>query len=429
MMKWQGIGFAALLTAAVAQTPALAQQKTVTWVTHPAILKATGDGELLRKFEQQTGIKVEVTTFPTDALGPKINTEFVAGSDAYDIVSTADAFWTSSLARFVEPLEALMQKKPLPAGGLADFSPGFVQQFRVPQTPDGKVYGIPNRMSVDILYYRKDLLEAAGLPVPGTLDAYVETARKLTKDTNGDGRPDIFGMVYQGIQSQQGALDWYDWAAPLGVDILTPPDWKAPAFNTPAAVKSLEMRRKVIAEGIASPGSLSYSFDDAINAMAQGNAAMTIMSPAYFVRLEDPKASTVSGKIGYAPAPRDPSVKNAYFARGWALMINKASKRKDEAWELISFLTSPENQIWMAVNQGNPISRISVAKDAAFAEKVPVAGALVDALANAKIQPNAPALPRAYDVLAKHLSAAQGGQVPAAKALADADQEVRALIK
>src|SRR4051812_19984212 len=66
MRMWQGACFAALLTAA-AQTPALAQQKTVTWVTHPAILKATGDGELLRKFEQQTGIKVEVTTFPTDA--------------------------------------------------------------------------------------------------------------------------------------------------------------------------------------------------------------------------------------------------------------------------------------------------------------------------------------------------------------------------
>lgn len=404
-------------------------QRTVTWITHPVILKATGDGELLRKFEQQTGIKVEVTTFPTESLGPKITSEFVGGSDAYDVMSMAESFWTAGLTRYVEPLDAWIEKKPLPAGGLADFSAGFVQQFRVPQTPDGKIFGIPNRMSVDLLYYRKDLLEAAGLPVPRTLDEYYETARKLTKDANGDGKPEIYGLVYQGIQSQQGALDWYDWAAPLGVDILAPPDWKTAAFNTPAGVKALDLRRRAVAEGIASPGVLGYSFDDSINAMAQGNAAMTVMYSAYFARLEDPKTSAVAGKIGYAPAPRDPAVKEAYFARGWALFINGKSRRKDEAWELIRFLTAPENQVWMAINQGNPVSRISAAKSPEFAAKVPVADALAQAFATTKIQPNIQALPRVYDALAKHISAAQAGSVPAAKALADADKEIGALLK
>ncbi len=144
------LGSAALVGAVAMPAVLRAQRKTVTWMTHPAILAATGDGELLRKFEAERGIKVEATTFPTEALGPRIQSEFVARSPAFDVVSVADAFWTSSLARFVEPLEDHMKRAPLP-GGLEDFSPGMVQQFRVPQTPNGPIMGIPQRISVSLL--------------------------------------------------------------------------------------------------------------------------------------------------------------------------------------------------------------------------------------------------------------------------------------
>jgi multiple sugar transport system substrate-binding protein len=419
-------GFAVVATTISAPGIPLAQQRTVNWITHPVIFDVTGKGELLKKFTEQTGIKVEVTTFPTDALAQRIPAEFIANSDAFDLMSIAESFWTTSLARFAEPLEPFIEKSPLPAGGLADFSGGMVQQFRVPQTAQGRIYGIPNRMSADILFYRKDLLAAAGLAVPKTLDEYYEVAKKLTNKTPGQ---EMFGVVYQGIQSQQGVLDWYDWAAPQGVDILTPPDWKQAAFNTPAAVKTLELRRRMVAEGLASPGVLSYSFDDAINAMAQGRAAMSIMSPAYWTRLEDPKSSTIAGKVGYAAAPRDPAVKEAYFVRGWSLVLNKASKNKDAAWELIKFLTAPEQQAYMAINHGNPISRISVLRNPDVAAKIPVSAAAAEALASARIQPNSPALPRVWDALAKHISAAQAGSVSAADALAAAERDVAPLLK
>jgi ABC-type glycerol-3-phosphate transport system substrate-binding protein len=189
------------------------------------------------------------------------------------------------------------------------------------------------------------------------------------------------------------------------------------------------MRRRMVAEGLASQGVLGYSFDDAISAMAQGKAAMSIMSPAYWTRLEDAKSSTVAGKIGYAAAPRDPAIKDAYFVRGWALMINKASKRKDDAWELIRFLTAPEQQAAMAVQFGNPISRLSVLADPEVAAKIPVSAAAREALASAKIQPNTPALPRVWDAVAKHVSAAQAGAVSAKDALDAAERDVAPLLK
>lgn len=416
------VGSVASASALAAPSLLRAQQQTVTWITHPVIFDATAKGEMFKAFTEQTGIRVEVATFPTDALAQRIPAEFVANSDAFDVLSMAESFWTTSLARFVEPLEPWMEKKALPAGGLEDFSKGMVSQFRVPQTESGRMYGLPNRMSTDILFYRKDLLEAAGLSPPKTLDEYYAAAKALTK-------PDVYGVVYQGVQSQQGVLDWYSWAAGLGVDILAPPDWKKAAFNTPAAVKALDLRRKMVAENLANPGVLSYSFDDAINAMAQGRAAMSIMFSAYWARLADPKSSTVVGKIGYAAAPRDPNVDGAYFVRGWSLLMNKASKRKDAAWELIRFLTAPEQQARMAIDHGNPVSRLSATRDPNVVAKIPVMPAVSEALSKAKIQPNTSSLPRVWEILAKHVGAAQSGQTPAAKALADAEQEVNAILR
>src|SRR5690349_19737787 len=184
MIDRRSVSALGLAAAASVSAPAVlrAQNRVVSWVTHPAIFAATGDGELLKKFEAQTGVKVEAATFPTETLGQRLQQELVARSTAFDVMSMADAFWTTSVARFCQPLDDLIKSSPIPNGGLADFAPGMVQQFRVPQTPDGPIIGIPQRISVSLLYYRDDLLKAAGLAPPKTLDEFIAAGKALTKD-------------------------------------------------------------------------------------------------------------------------------------------------------------------------------------------------------------------------------------------------------
>jgi multiple sugar transport system substrate-binding protein len=423
MIDRRSLSVFGLAAAASVSAPAVlrAQNRVVSWVTHPAIFAATGDGELLKKFEAQTGVKVEAATFPTETLGQRLQQELVARSAAFDVMSMADAFWTTSVARFCQPLDDLIKSSPIPNGGLADFAPGMVQQFRVPQTADGPIIGIPQRISVSLLYYRDDLLKAAGLVPPKTLDEFVAAGKALTKDG-------MHGVVFQGAQGQVGVLDWYEFAAPLGVDMLAPPDWKKAAFDTPAGVRALELRRKLIVDGIANQGVVAYGFDDAINAVAQQKAAMSVMFSAYWPRFEDAKTSQVVGKVAYAAPMRDPGVDLAYPARGWGLMINGASAKKDAAWEFIKFLTDAPQQKWMVLNKGNPVSRVSVARDPDVASALPIAKALSDALPHAKIMPNAPQLPRVYDSLSRHLGAALSGGASAADALKAARAEVDKLL-
>ncbi|MGI6558382.1 MAG: ABC transporter substrate-binding protein [Limnochordia bacterium] len=46
-----------------------------------------------------------------------------------------------------------------------------------------------------VLWYRKDLFEEKGLDVPKTWSEWLHAAKELTIDTDGDGKPDIYGML------------------------------------------------------------------------------------------------------------------------------------------------------------------------------------------------------------------------------------------
>jgi multiple sugar transport system substrate-binding protein len=61
---------------------------------------------------------------------------------------------------------------------------------------NGKTYGLPKDASAEIVFYNKAMFIERGVPLPTadwTWDDYLAAAQKLTRDTDGDGRIDIFG--------------------------------------------------------------------------------------------------------------------------------------------------------------------------------------------------------------------------------------------
>ncbi|MEV5876117.1 sugar ABC transporter substrate-binding protein [Streptomyces sp. NPDC052101] len=57
-----------------------------------------------------------------------------------------------------------------------DFNPAVL----TPKTYEGRIWGIPQVVDMQMLYYRKSLLKDAGVEPPATLDALVDAAKKLT---------------------------------------------------------------------------------------------------------------------------------------------------------------------------------------------------------------------------------------------------------
>ena len=60
---------------------------------------------------------------------------------------------------------------------MADYLPSMIKDGKV----DGKLFGLPIAGEAQILYYRKDVLEAAGIAPPKTLDELHAAAVKLNK--------------------------------------------------------------------------------------------------------------------------------------------------------------------------------------------------------------------------------------------------------
>lgn len=61
----------------------------------------------------------------------------------------------------------------------------------------GKICAVPYNISTPVLFYNKGLMEKAGLDPtkpPSTWKELLEYSKKITKDTSGDGEPDIWGL-------------------------------------------------------------------------------------------------------------------------------------------------------------------------------------------------------------------------------------------
>jgi len=151
---------------------------------------------LLKDFEGRTGIKVNLEAYGEDQLTQKLTTEFTAGGSDIDVfmqrpLQEARQYvqnkWYADLNPFVKDLA----KTPAD-WNFRDFQSGAVGTELV----KGQLTGIPIVVEHEVLYYRKDLLKAAGLSVPKTLGELMKAAQKLTDKDKGQ-----FGFVARGQRS------------------------------------------------------------------------------------------------------------------------------------------------------------------------------------------------------------------------------------
>ena len=160
---------------------------TVNILTRPGYVIAGRLAERGKEFEAATGGKIVVTEVPFAEIFPKIQNDWSTGTNSIDVGVFA-AGWGVELdaAGLLEDLDPYIAKDT--KIDLADVAPYF-REF------GQKVGGKTKMLMVDgdfqMVYYRKDILEKAGLAPPKTWDEYIDVASKIHgQDMNGDGAPD-----------------------------------------------------------------------------------------------------------------------------------------------------------------------------------------------------------------------------------------------
>jgi multiple sugar transport system substrate-binding protein len=243
-----------------------------------------------KKMGEYPGIKFEAELIPFDQALEKMQIHLSQGAPTYDIMAT-DAFLSTFAERgWLMPLDPLIAKFRQ-AVEWDDVNPILVRDVC---SYKGKVYGVPNLSISMFFFYRKDLLDAAGLKPPTTMDEWIATAKALTKPEQkqygttltlkaGDGFQNDFTYF---LRTYGG--DWYD------------KDWKV-TIDSEAGVKALTTMKELMK--YAPPNVLAFHNDESTVAMQQGLTAMGLLWQSRALAMDNAQASQVVGKVDFAVPP------------------------------------------------------------------------------------------------------------------------------
>ncbi|MGE5574469.1 MAG: ABC transporter substrate-binding protein [Bacteroidota bacterium] len=294
---------------------------------------------LVPEFEKATGIKVILEEVPYEHLPNKALLNFTTKSSDYDIVHDDWLFHAYGYAKagYLEPLDKFLKDPVLGKGAdLEDFPPVLINSMKV----DGKLYGLPLYSDSTFLMYRKDLFEEYGVKVPTAMADLEEAAKKLTLDTNDDGKVDIYGITLRAKRGIHMTWTWSNFFIAFGAKYFD--DSMKPVVNSPEAIKATEYYVNLVKQ-YCPPGATNYGWEENRIAFEQGRAAMTVDASVNAGFAEDPEKSKVAGKVGYALIPKGKAYGINLSLH--SLYISSFSKHKEAAFEFIKWATSKETQM------------------------------------------------------------------------------------
>ncbi|MDJ0353021.1 sugar ABC transporter substrate-binding protein [Pseudarthrobacter sp. PH31-O2] len=315
----------------------------------------------LDRFTEKTGVKVKLEVIGWSDLYNRILTAVTSG-DGPDVLNIGNT-WAVTLQETgaFEPVEGAL----LEAVGGKD---RFLQTSWSTGGADGKaptsvpLYGLAYNM-----YYNPKMFKEAGIEAPPvTWDEFVADAKKLTKDTNGDGKPDQWGFTAAGASVSANSHQAFVRGLQNG-GALFDKDGK-PTFDSAAQVEGVKQWVDLMAtDKVMSPSDAEISDgSQKVDNLINGKAAMVFdQSPV--------KNFEARGFTDWAVAPipmmkagaSGPEGTQSHVA-GINLSVFKNSKNKENAIKLAGWLTSDTEQV--ALNKAYRSLPVvsSVSSDAAF---------------------------------------------------------------
>ncbi len=308
-------------------TPSDSTAKSLT-----VLVEAGGHAELqpiADAYQKKTGTKITFVELPYDGLYNRLNSEFTSGSTSFD-VAALDAIWLKAFAGGVAPLNSLFTKS-----AKADLFPGLISEANV----DGNFVGMPAWTNTEILYYRTDLFDDAtnkadfekefGYPLapPTTWQQYADVAKFFTRDTNGDGQPDLYGTDVKGAVE----TEFLATVSQAGEKHMVL-DGSKVTLNDAATKKALDFYTSLLP--YAPTGAAQLDWAGSQNLFYQGKLAMMrFWGHAY---TQTPKDASVYGKVGVAPMIAGPGG-IAGVPGAWYLSVPKTGKHNAQAEDFIKF--------------------------------------------------------------------------------------------
>jgi len=372
---------------------------------------------LIPQFEEETGIKVTLDELGYVDLYQKLTADFVGETGNYDLM-TVDIVWSGEYAAngYTLPLDEFMErdKEELMLDDIMPVAWTLGEW-------EGQHWAYPLAGYANVLNYRKDVLEEAGIEPPQTQQELLEASQQLT-----DAENDFYGIALLGAKGPAVAQDYMAWVQQHDGTILD--ENGNPALNTAENVEILEFFGELFE--YAPPGATDYWWDQRETAFRSGNVAMMEGWSIARAGYEDPDISSVVGKVDVTLAPVSEGMEPKYGFGGWGIGINADTDNPEAAWEFIKWITSPEVQKEWIRNDGAPIRR-STLEDPELVEEYPWFPVLLESFENGDgdYRPRIPEYSIIQDALGTAVNSYLVGEMSAQEALDQAQAQVESALE
>lgn len=370
---------------------------------------------IVKDFETENpGIRINVLEGPnaTNLIEDLYTSAFLLGDSPYDLINM-DVIWASKFAAAGWLLDLSDQVTPQE---LAAFSTKDVEGGRY----EGRLYRLPIRSDVGMLYYRTDLLKAAGFEPPETFSDLIKISQALQQKTN-------WGYLWQGRQ--------YEGLVAMFIEVLegyggfwVNQDTLEVGLDRLETLQAITFLRDTIKQGISPPGVTTYQEEETRRLFQSGQAAF-LRSWPYVWPLANADTSPLKGKIGIKPMVHAPGQAGGACLGGWGLGIAKSTRHPAAAWKAIQYFTSRKAQRRFILQAGYVPSRRELFTDPEIVAKYPYFPQLLEVVQKAVLRPPIAQYAQASDILQRYLSAALTNRMSPERAMRSAAQETRRLLK
>lgn len=328
----------------------------------PSPARQTYFEETFKKFEDESGIAVVYESVPWDEAANKLAVLGAAG-ELPDVMTT----WAGWLGQFTAADWVLPIDKYV--AGTEDEYTDVVTKITWKGENElyGGTYTVPDGMMVKGVYVRSDWAEAAGLnldPDKGwTYDEYFAAVRAMTVPdekhygTSFRGARGAFDPVLVFLEGFNGGKLYADDGSIL--------------INSPECLAAFEQWCSLYLDGCAPKDAVNWGFTEMVDNFTGGLTATLIndseVAATCMENMED-------GTWMVMPMPKsnDGKIYNTVNAP-YSYSISTHSKNPDAAWQLIEFLTRPDNNIEYCKMGGLIPIKKDVAGDATYGEDGPYA--------------------------------------------------------
>jgi multiple sugar transport system substrate-binding protein len=357
---------------------------TLTWYINP---DSGGQEEIASRCTDDAGgdYVIEVSQLPRDSPSQReqLVRRLAAEDSSIDIMSLDPPYIPEfAQAGFLAPVPDDVAQR---------VSEGVVESAIEGSTWDDKLVAIPFWANTQLLWYRKSVVEAAGLDMtqPVTWDQIIEAAQSEDK---------LIGA--QGIRSESLTVWLNALVESAGGHIIekttpSPEDYQF-GLTSDAGIRAAEVMRDVSNSGQVGGGFSTANEDSNATGFESDDAGFMVNWPFVWPRANSAvEAGTLDQSVpddfGWTLYPRvDADTPSAPPYGGINLTVGAFSEHVDFAYEATECITSDENQAYYFETNGNPASSIAVYDDPDVTKEFPQAPVIRESLDNAAPRPLTP---------------------------------------